>query len=67
MAAQDQSFDTARWVAWLDRDADDSITSQIRSVLLSINQVLTGKETSFRAFFPMSVLRLPAQQQRFQP
>lgn len=59
MAAPEQSFDAARWIARLGPDVDDTITSQIRSVLLSINQVLTGKETSFRAFFPMSVLRLP--------
>jgi hypothetical protein len=57
LPASGQPLDAARWIAWLDPDADDSLVAQVWRVIAPINKVITGKPAWSGLYFPVSVLR----------
>jgi hypothetical protein len=59
LPAPEQSFDAARWIAWLDPDAEDGLIAGLWRVLAPISQALTGDSSWSGTYFPVTLLRLP--------
>ena len=54
-----QPFDAARWIGWLDPEAEDSLVARLWRVLGPINHEITGKTTWSRLYFPLTLLGVP--------
>lgn len=52
-----QPFNTARWIEWLDPEAETGFISQIWNTLGSVNQKITGKTLWSGQYFPITLLR----------
>ena len=61
LPATTQNFDAARWIAWLDPEAEDGLVARLWRVLEPINQDITGKATWSGLYFPLTLLRVPQQ------
>jgi len=58
LPAPNQPFDAARWIAWLDPEAEDGMIARLWRVLSPINLELTGKPTWSGLYFPLTLLRV---------
>jgi hypothetical protein len=58
LPAPAQSFDAARWVAWLDPETEDGLIARLWRVLGVVNHVITGKSTWSGLYLPLTLLRL---------
>jgi hypothetical protein len=54
-----QCFDAARWIGWLDPEADDGMVVRLWRVLGPVNHEITGKSTWTGLYFPLTLLRVP--------
>ena len=54
-----QSFDAARWIGWLDPEAEDGLVARLWRMLGSVNREITGKSAWSGLYFPLSLLRVP--------
>ena len=54
LPASEQSFDAARWLAWLDPDTEDGLIAGLWRVLAPISQALTGESSWSGTYFPMT-------------
>ena len=61
LPAPDQPFDAARWIAWLNPDAENSLVARLWRVLGPINQEIAGEPRWSGLYFPITVLRAPQQ------
>ena len=58
LSAPAQPLDAARWIAWLDPEADDRLAARLWRVLGPINLELTGKAKWSGLYFPLTLLRV---------
>jgi hypothetical protein len=58
LPAPEQGFDAARWVSWLDPQAEDGPIDQLWRRLAPINQTLTGDATWSGTYFAVTLLAL---------
>ncbi|BCB27330.1 hypothetical protein SKTS_22160 [Sulfurimicrobium lacus] len=61
LPAPSQSFDAARWIAWLDSEAEDGLIVRLWRFLGSVNHEITGKVTWSGLYLPLILLRLRQQ------
>jgi len=61
LPATPQNFDVARWIAWLDPEAEDGLVARLWRVLGPINREITGKSAWSGLYFPLTLLRVPLQ------
>jgi hypothetical protein len=61
LPASSQPFDAARWVAWLDPEAQDGLVARLWQVLGVLNHEITGKPTWSGLYLPLTLLRLRQQ------
>lgn len=61
LPASSQPFDAARWIDWLDAEAEDGLVTRLWHVLGAINQEITGKTSWSGLYFPLTLLRLSQQ------
>ncbi|HVA40899.1 MAG TPA: hypothetical protein VNF49_09555 [Candidatus Binataceae bacterium] len=59
LAAPAQPFDAARWIGWLDAEAEDGLVARLRRALAPINRDIAGEEKWAGLYFPLTVLRTP--------
>ncbi len=57
LPAPAQPLDAARWVRWLDPDAEDGPVARLWRVLGPVNDQIAGEAGSPGAYFPLSILR----------
>jgi hypothetical protein len=55
--AASQMLDAARWIAWLDQDADDGLPAQLWKILAPINRRIAGSDTWSGLYFPTTLIR----------
>ena len=61
LPAPPQNFDVARWIDWLDPEAEDGLVARLWRVLEPINREITGKSAWSGLYFPLTLLRVPQQ------
>lgn len=61
LPATPQNFDVARWIAWLDPEAEDGLVARLWRVLEPINHEITGKSVWSGLYYPLTLLRVPQQ------
>jgi hypothetical protein len=61
LPAPAQSFDAARWIAWLDPEEEDGLIARLWRVLGVVNHEITGKPTWSGLYLPLTLLRLRQQ------
>ena len=59
LPAPSQPFDAARWIGWLDAEAEDGLIARLWRVLGAVNKEITGKPAWSGLFFPITLLRAP--------
>jgi len=58
LSAPAQPLDAARWIAWLDPEADDGLAARLWRVLGPVNLELTGKAKWSGLYFPLTLLHV---------
>lgn len=59
LPAPDQPFDAARWIGWLDAEAEDGLIARLWRALGPVNQDIAGKPAWSGLYFPLTLLRAP--------
>jgi len=59
LPAPAQPFDAARWIGWLDPEAEDGLIARLWHVLGPVNHEITGKADWSGLYFPLTLLRVP--------
>lgn len=58
LSAPLQPFDVARWIDWLDPEAQTAIVTQVWDTLGSVNKHIAGKPLWSGQYFPITLLRI---------
>jgi hypothetical protein len=58
LPAPRQSFDTERWVQWLDPEQPGSLAARVWTRILPLSRSLSGR-ADYGTYLPLSVIRLP--------
>jgi len=61
LPAPSQSFDAARFIEWLDAEAEDGLISRLWSAIGPVNEEITGRPVWSGSYFPLTLLRSPRQ------